>query len=92
VGGTTVALGRDGRFDLGIGQFLADGVGIIALVGQQGIDPIRDYAQPRLRFASIEELNGWLEAECRRWADMHQHSEQKELTVAQAWAAADSRA
>ena len=43
--------------------------------------------QPRLRFASIEELNGWLEAECRRWADMHRHPEQKELTVAQAWAA-----
>ena len=45
------------------------------------------FFQPRLRFASIEELNGWLEAECRRWADMHQHPEQKELTVAQAWAA-----
>jgi transposase len=45
------------------------------------------FFQPRLRFASLEELNGWLEAECRRWADMHQHPEQKELTVAQAWAA-----
>jgi len=45
------------------------------------------FFQPRLRFASIEELNGWLEAECRRWANMHQHPEQKELTVAQAWAA-----
>ena len=45
------------------------------------------FFQPRLRFASIEELNGWLEAECRRWAELHQHPEQKELTVAQAWAA-----
>ncbi|MBI0533292.1 IS21 family transposase [Sphingomonas sp. TX0522] len=45
------------------------------------------FFQPRLRFTSLEELNGWLEAECRRWADMHQHPEQKELTVAQAWAA-----
>ena len=45
------------------------------------------FFQPRLRFASLEELNGWLEAECRRWAEMHQHPEQKELTVAQAWAA-----
>jgi hypothetical protein len=27
------------------------------------------FFQPRLRFASIEELNGWLEAECRRWAE-----------------------
>jgi hypothetical protein len=40
--------------------------------------------QPRLRFASIEELNGWLEAECLRWAAMHAHPEQKELTVAEA--------
>jgi hypothetical protein len=45
------------------------------------------FFQPRLRFASLEELNGWLEAECRRWAEMHQHPEQKELTVAQALAA-----
>ena len=43
--------------------------------------------QPRLRFASLEELNGWLETECRRWAELHPHPEQKELTVAQAWEA-----
>ncbi|WP_454882963.1 IS21 family transposase [Sphingomonas oryzagri] len=43
------------------------------------------FFQPRLRFASLEELNGWLEAECRRWAEMHHHPEQKEWTVAQAW-------
>lgn len=45
------------------------------------------FFQPRLRFASLEELNGWLEAECRRWAATHQHPEQKELMVAQAWEA-----
>ena len=45
------------------------------------------FFQPRLRFVSLQELNGWLEAECCRWADLHQHPEQKELTVAQAWAA-----
>jgi transposase len=45
------------------------------------------FFQPRLRFASIEELNGWLEAECCRWAETQRHPEQKELTVAQAWAA-----
>lgn len=28
------------------------------------------FFQPRLKFASLEELNGWLEAECRRWAAM----------------------
>ena len=42
------------------------------------------FFQPRLRFASIEELNGWLEAECLRWAATHAHPEQKELTVAEA--------
>jgi transposase len=45
------------------------------------------FFQPRLRFASIEELNGWLEAECRRWAETHPHPEQKEWTVAEAWEA-----
>src|SRR5690606_39414640 len=45
------------------------------------------FFQPRLRFASLEELNGWLEAECRRWAELRQHPEQKDLTVAQALAA-----
>jgi transposase len=43
------------------------------------------FFQPRLRFASIEELNGWLEAECRRWTETHPHPEQKEWTVAEAW-------
>jgi hypothetical protein len=33
--------------------------------------------QPRLRFAGLEELNGWLEAECRRWAE-RQHIPSKE--------------
>jgi transposase len=42
------------------------------------------FFQPRLRFASFEELNGWLEAECRRWAELHAHPEQGDLTVAQA--------
>jgi hypothetical protein len=41
------------------------------------------FFQPRLKFASIEELNGWLEAECLRWAAMHAHPEQKDMTVAQ---------
>jgi len=40
--------------------------------------------QPKLRFASMEELNGWLEAECVRWAAKQPHPEHKEMTVAQA--------
>jgi transposase len=42
------------------------------------------FFQPRLRFASLEELNGWLEAECRAGPNAHAHPEQKELTVAEA--------
>jgi transposase len=42
------------------------------------------FFQPRLRFASLDELNGWLEAECRRWAAMRAHPEQKDMTVAAA--------
>ena len=33
------------------------------------------------------ELNGWLEAECLRWAQLRLHPEGEGLTVAQAWAA-----
>jgi transposase len=39
--------------------------------------------KPRLRFASIAELNTWLETECRRWAERHAHPE-LDGTVAQA--------
>ena len=44
------------------------------------------FFKPRLRFASLEELNGWLEAECLRWAATHPHPDHKEMTVAQALA------
>lgn len=37
--------------------------------------------RPRLRFASLEELNGWLEAECERRAREDRHPEQRERTV-----------
>lgn len=39
--------------------------------------------KPRLRFASLEELNIWLEAECRRWAERNGHPD-LDMTVAQA--------
>jgi hypothetical protein len=55
---------------------------------EQQVQTVRGrFFQPRLRFASLEELNGWLEAECRRRAGLHPHPENKELTVAQAWEA-----
>jgi transposase len=43
------------------------------------------FFQPRLRFSTFEELNGWLEAECRRWAHLHRHPDRTEITVEQAW-------
>jgi transposase len=39
--------------------------------------------KPRLRFKTLEELNGWLEAECRRFAETHRHPELRERTVAE---------
>ena len=37
--------------------------------------------RPRLRFASLEELNGWLEAECERRARSDRHPEHRDRTV-----------
>jgi transposase len=37
--------------------------------------------RPRLRFATLEELNGWLEAECERRARRDRHPEQRDLSV-----------
>jgi transposase len=42
------------------------------------------FFKPRLKFSSLEELNGWLEAECLRWARQHPHPEQAAITLAQA--------
>ena len=52
---------------------------------EQQVQTIRGrFFQPRLRFASLAELNGWLEAECRRWAEHHAHPERSDITVAEA--------
>jgi transposase len=40
--------------------------------------------KPRLRFATIEELNAWLEAECRRWAERYAHPDLEDTTIAAA--------
>jgi len=39
--------------------------------------------KPRPRVASLEELNAWLETECRRWAAQHRHPEGRERAVAE---------
>ena len=41
--------------------------------------------RPRACFASLEELNGWLEAECARRAREDRHPEQRDRTVWQVW-------
>jgi len=41
--------------------------------------------RPRACFASLEELNGWLEAECERRAREDRHPEQRDRTVWQVW-------
>ena len=43
--------------------------------------------RPRLRFASLEELNGWLEAECRRWLAQHRHPNCRERSLEEMLAA-----
>jgi transposase len=39
--------------------------------------------KPRLRFASMAELNAWLEDECRRQAAMRRHPERRECSLAE---------
>jgi hypothetical protein len=39
--------------------------------------------KPRPRFSSLEQLNAWLEAECRRWMAQHRHPELRERAVAE---------
>jgi transposase len=39
--------------------------------------------KPRPRAACLEELNAWLEAECRRWMAQHRHPELRERTLAE---------
>ena len=37
--------------------------------------------KPRPHFATLEELNAWLEAECLRWAAQHRHPELRDRTL-----------
>lgn len=57
--------------------------------------PLFDYAKGGLPvrnpFAGGLLSGNWLEANCRRWAAMHTHPGQKEVTVAQALKLGDPR-
>ena len=44
------------------------------------------FFKPRLHFQTLDELNGWLEAECLRWCASHFHPERRDLTIDQAFA------
>ncbi len=44
------------------------------------------FFKPRLQFQTLEELNGWLEAECVRWCAASSHPERRELSVEAAFA------
>ncbi len=57
-GVATVALGRDDRLDLVVGQFLTDGISIVAFVGQHSIDPVCDHADQRAEALDIVRLSG----------------------------------
>ncbi len=44
------------------------------------------FFKPRLHFQSLAELNGWLEAECRRWCADNAHPERRDLSIEAAFA------
>lgn len=49
-------LGRDDRLDVGGGEFRADGVGVIAFVGEQRLDPIAEQPEQRAEAAHVVRL------------------------------------
>ena len=48
----------DHSLDFGLGQFLTDGVGVVALVRQQRLDSIREHAEQRAEAMDIVRLAG----------------------------------
>lgn len=42
-----VGLGADHRFDSCFGDLVTDGVGIVAAISKEGLDPITDHAEQR---------------------------------------------
>jgi hypothetical protein len=52
-----VAFGRDHGLDFRIGQFLTDGVGVIALVGEPCCDAVHEHPEQRLEALDIMRLS-----------------------------------
>ena len=54
---------------------------------ERQVDTARErFFKPRLHFQTLEELNGWLEAECVRWCTTNTHPERRDLTIEAAFA------
>ena len=55
-GDAAVALGGDDRLDASGGDFRADGVGVIALIGKQRLDPVAEHPEQRTKSLDIVRL------------------------------------
>lgn len=53
----SVALGRNDSFDLSLGQFLTDGVAVIALVAKEGLDLVADHPEERRKTVDVVRLS-----------------------------------
>src|SRR3546814_16645033 len=54
----TVALGGDHRLDIGLGACVADGIGVVALVSEQRVDPRSQHPQQRPEALHVVRLAG----------------------------------
>jgi transposase len=87
-----VFLGRERRFNRRFlqlcGHYLVEPTACTPAAGwekgqvENQVSTVRDNIfKPRLRFASLKELNGWLEAECERRARADRHPELRDRMV-----------
>ena len=53
-----VFLGGNDRLDIGLGEFLADGIGVIASVGEQRLYPLRQHPEQRPEALHVMRLAG----------------------------------
>lgn len=66
-GRATIALGGDDRLDTGCGKLRANGVGVIALVGEQCFDAVAEHAEQRAKALQVVGL-AWRQDEAERAA------------------------
>lgn len=56
-GRSAVALGGDDGLDFGLGEFFADGVAVIALVSEKGLDLVADHSKERRKTVDVVRLS-----------------------------------